>query len=118
MKYIIIELQTTNGTMALDSTVKSTYETAEQEYHRRLMYAAVSSVHLHAVTILGENGNAAPLMWEWVFDVVGYYFLGTVTTRDLLLMIGFQYIMKLIIEAFLGTPMAYGAIALLKRLKI
>lgn len=57
MKYIIIELQTTNGTMALDSTVKSTYETAEQEYHRRLMYAAVSSVHLHAVTILGENGK-------------------------------------------------------------
>lgn len=32
--------------------------------------------------ILGENGNAAPLMWEWVFDVVGYYFLGTVTAES------------------------------------
>ncbi len=57
----------------------------------------------------------------YIFDTVPFVliaFLGTVTTRDLLLMIGLQYIMKLIIEAFLGTPMAYGAIALLKRLKI
>lgn len=30
--------------------------------------------------VLGDNGNASPLMWEWVFDVVGYYFYGTVTT--------------------------------------
>ena len=29
--------------------------------------------------VLGGNGNAAPLMWEWVFDVLGYYFYGTVT---------------------------------------
>lgn len=29
--------------------------------------------------VLGDNGNASPLMWEWVFDVVGYYFYGTVT---------------------------------------
>lgn len=29
--------------------------------------------------VLGTNGNAAPLMWEWVFDVLGYYFYGTVT---------------------------------------
>lgn len=28
---------------------------------------------------LGTNGNAASLVWEWVFDVVGYYFYGTVT---------------------------------------
>ena len=32
--------------------------------------------------ILGNNGNASPLMWEWVFDVLGYYFLGTVTTES------------------------------------
>ena len=44
-------------------------------------------------------------------------FIGTVTTRDLLLMIGLQYVMKLAIEAFLGTPMAYAAISLLKRMK-
>lgn len=29
--------------------------------------------------VLGTNGNAAPLKWEWVFDVLGYYFYGTVT---------------------------------------
>lgn len=29
--------------------------------------------------VLGDNGNAAPLMWEWVFDVLGFYFYGTVT---------------------------------------
>lgn len=30
--------------------------------------------------VLSERGNGAPLMWEWVFDVLGYYFYGTVTT--------------------------------------
>jgi uncharacterized integral membrane protein (TIGR00697 family) len=57
----------------------------------------------------------------YMFDTVPFVliaFLGTVTTRDLFLMIGLQYIMKLGIEVFFGTPMAYGAIALLKRLKI
>lgn len=29
--------------------------------------------------VLGDNGNGAPLRWEWVLDVVGYYFYGTVT---------------------------------------
>ena len=28
--------------------------------------------------VLGTNGNAAPLCWEWVFDVLGYYFYGSV----------------------------------------
>lgn len=28
--------------------------------------------------VLGPNGNAAPLVWEWVFDVLGYYFYGSV----------------------------------------
>lgn len=31
--------------------------------------------------VLGDNGNGAPLRWEWVFDVVGYYFKGTVTDK-------------------------------------
>ena len=57
MNYIIIELQTTNGVTAVDKEIKTTYETAEQEYHRRLMYAAVSEVPLHAVTMLTENGK-------------------------------------------------------------
>ena len=42
-------------------------------------------------------------------------FLGTMTVRDLMLMIGLQYIMKLSIEAVFGTPLAYAAIAMLKR---
>ena len=42
-------------------------------------------------------------------------FLGTLTTRDLLLMIAFQYFMKLGIEVLFGTPMAYAAILFLKR---
>ena len=28
--------------------------------------------------VLGTNGNGAPLSWEWVYDVLGYYFYGTV----------------------------------------
>ena len=42
-------------------------------------------------------------------------FLGTLTTRDLLLMIAFQYFMKLGIEVLFGTPVAYAAILFLKR---
>ena len=54
----------------------------------------------------------------YIFDTVPFVliaFLGTVTTRDLLLMIGFQYLMKLAIEVVFGTPLAYAAISLLKR---
>lgn len=41
-------------------------------------------------------------------------FLGVLSTRDLLLMIAFQYCMKLGIEVLFGTPMAYAAIVMLK----
>lgn len=60
-------------------------------------------------------------MIGYVFDTVPFVliaFLGTLTTRDLLLMIALQYFMKLGIEAFFGTPMAYAAIAALKKMKI
>ena len=47
----------------------------------------LNSVETYSYTVLpvrslelGEKGNAAPLKWEWVFDVLGYYFRGTVTT--------------------------------------
>ena len=43
-----------------------------QEYYS---YTVLPEHDLH----LGDNGNASPLVWEWVFDVVGYYFYGTVT---------------------------------------
>ena len=42
-------------------------------------------------------------------------FLGVLTTRDLLLMIVSQYLMKLAIEVVFGTPLAYAAIKYLKR---
>ena len=54
----------------------------------------------------------------YLFDTVPFVliaYLGTVTARDLMLMIILQYFMKLIIEATFGTPMTYAAIALLKR---
>ena len=44
-------------------------------------------------------------------------FLGVLTTRDLLLMIALQYVMKLAIETLFGTPMAYAVISLLKRIR-
>ena len=54
----------------------------------------------------------------YVFDTVPFVliaFLGVLTTRDLLLMIAFQYFIKLGIEVLFGTPMAYAAILFLKR---
>ena len=57
-------------------------------------------------------------MVGYIFDTVPFVliaFLGTLTTRDLLLMIGLQYVIKLAIEAIFGTPMAYATIAFLKK---
>ena len=54
----------------------------------------------------------------YLFDTIPFVliaFLGTLTMRDLLLMIAFQYFMKLGIEVLFGTPMAYVAIVGLKR---
>ena len=54
----------------------------------------------------------------YLFDTIPFVliaFLGTLTTRDLLLMIALQYFMKLCIEALFGTPLAYAAILALKR---
>ena len=88
--------------------------------------------------LLGELSNAWIMDWMkrktegkflWLrtigSSVVGYLFdtlpfvliafVGIVSTRDLLLMLATQYVMKLGIEAFLGTPMAYAVIAWAKR---
>ena len=54
----------------------------------------------------------------YVFDTVPFVliaFLGVLTTRDLLLMIATQYVMKLAIEAIFGTPLAYAAVSYLRR---
>ena len=54
----------------------------------------------------------------YVFDTVPFVliaFLGVLTTRDLLLMIISQYLMKLAIEAFFGTPLAFAVVAYLRK---
>jgi uncharacterized integral membrane protein (TIGR00697 family) len=54
----------------------------------------------------------------YMFDTLPFVliaFLGVVSTHDLLMMIVFQYGIKLLIEAFFGTPMAYVAIHWIKR---
>ena len=54
----------------------------------------------------------------YIFDTVPFVliaFLGVLTTRDLMLMIASQYIMKLTIEAVFGTPLAYAAILYMKK---
>lgn len=52
-------------------------------------------------------------MVGYVFDSLPFVLIafgGTVTMHDLLLMIALQYLSKLVIEATLGTPMAYAVI--------
>ena len=54
----------------------------------------------------------------YIFDTVPFVLialLGVLTIRDLLLMIVSQYIMKLAIEALFGTPLAYAAVAYLRK---
>ena len=59
-------------------------------------------------------------MIGYIFDTVPFVliaFAGTLTGRDLMLMIVLQYFMKLSIEAVFGTPMTYAAIAFLKKIR-
>ena len=59
-------------------------------------------------------------MVGYILDTVPFVliaFAGTLTMRDLLLMIVLQYFMKLGIEALFGTPMTYAAIAFLRKIK-
>ena len=58
MNYIIIETQTTNGvTAVVTPVVKTNFHEAEQEYHYKLSFAAVSTVPIHSVTMITERGN-------------------------------------------------------------
>ncbi len=88
--------------------------------------------------LLGELSNAwfmerikkitrGRMLWVRTIgsSVVGYLldtlpfvliaFLGVLSTRDILMMIAFQYLMKLGIEVVFGTPLAYVVILALKR---
>ena len=60
-------------------------------------------------------GSSAVAYWFDSLPFVLIAFLGVVSTRDLLLMIAFQYGAKLLIEAFFGTPMAYAVIHAIRR---
>ena len=55
----------------------------------------------------------------YVFDTVPFVliaFLGVLNSRDIILMIVSQYIMKIAIETLFGTPMAYAVVRYLRRL--
>lgn len=55
---IIIEIQySREGAPSVLYVVKETKETAEQEFHTKLAYAAVSSVPVHSVVMLNEVGE-------------------------------------------------------------
>lgn len=54
----------------------------------------------------------------YLFDTVPFVliaFAGVVSTHDLLYMLAFQYVSKLVIEASMGTPLAYVTIGWIKR---
>lgn len=58
MNYIIIETQTTGGvTAVVTPVVKDNFYEAEQEYHTKLSFAAVSNVPIHSVSMITERGN-------------------------------------------------------------
>ena len=53
----------------------------------------------------------------YIFDTVPFVliaFIGVLNTRDMVLMVVSQYIMKLSIEALFGTPLAYAAVKYLR----
>ena len=57
-------------------------------------------------------------MVGYLFDSVPFVliaFAGVVSTHDLIMMVVLQYLLKLGIEVLFGTPLAYGAIAWIKR---
>lgn len=54
--YIVIEMQTTNGTTATITNAYADKNTAYQKYHTILAAAAVSSVEIHTAIILSEHG--------------------------------------------------------------
>lgn len=58
MNYIVIELQTTNGSTANIVTSHATRESAEAKFHQILASAATSSVETHAAVLLAEDGRS------------------------------------------------------------
>lgn len=57
MKYVVIEIQTTNDNV---STIVNQYDTlpqAESAYHQVLSYAAVSNVEWHGAMLMNSQGS-------------------------------------------------------------
>lgn len=59
MAYFIIEIQTNADTTAVVQPIPifNNREEAESNYHKALMYAAVSTVENHSVLLLDSYGN-------------------------------------------------------------
>lgn len=55
--FTVIELQTNNGTTSAQAFHFDDENLAHQKYHEILMYASVSTVEIHAASILNEYGN-------------------------------------------------------------
>lgn len=55
--YIIVELQTNNGTTANIVTAFEDKLAAESAYHTVLAAAAISQVEIHAAVMMDEYGN-------------------------------------------------------------
>ena len=56
MNYLVIELQTTNGTTANIVTQYSNLAQAQQKYYTILSAAVVSKVDIHSAMIVDETG--------------------------------------------------------------
>lgn len=54
--YVVIELQTSNGTTSVLTDSYTDKPAAEQKYHQVLSFAAVSEVQIHAVCIMTADG--------------------------------------------------------------
>lgn len=56
--YIILEIQTNNGSSSVVTPIQTTEQKndAMSKYHGILTYAAVSSVQCHTVVVLNEQG--------------------------------------------------------------
>lgn len=56
MKYIVIELQTENGTTSTLTYQFDTVAQAEQKYYQILSFAVVSEVDIHSAVIMDNTG--------------------------------------------------------------
>ena len=56
MKYIVLEMQTSNGTTATLVNSYSDLNQAKSKYHLVLSAAAISNVECHAAAILNQTG--------------------------------------------------------------